>query len=113
MGCIPLMIFPEEQPSYIHIHCIILELLSDIASIQIKASFGSGTASTFYSIAMDTARIDETVNTGFVTTVENCTCTDNTIGKKAFTFSNLMGPAVMFSGQKHPQIIFRNKGKHI
>ena len=77
--------------------CIILELLSDIESIQIKASFGSGTASTFYSIAMDTTRMDDAVSTGFVTTVENCTCTDNTIGKKlTSTVYFLIGLTQMF-----------------
>ena len=57
------------------------DLLSDIKSLQIKASFGTGTASTFYNVAMDTARASElSSSTDYVTTVENCTCTDNTMG---------------------------------
>ncbi|XP_072017698.1 laminin subunit alpha-1-like [Amphiura filiformis] len=58
-----------------------LEILSAVGSLQIKASFGTGTASTFYSIAMDSAKVGEAPSsTGYVTTVENCTCNDNTMG---------------------------------
>ncbi|XP_022106018.1 laminin subunit alpha-1-like [Acanthaster planci] len=60
------------------------EILSDIASIQIRASFGNGTASTFYSVSMDTAKYMPTPgsSTSFVTTVEQCTCrvSTNTMG---------------------------------
>ncbi|XP_038046622.1 laminin subunit alpha-1-like [Patiria miniata] len=60
------------------------EILSDIASIRIRASFGAGTASTFYSVAMDTALYVNNPGdfTSFVTTMEQCSCNvaTNTMG---------------------------------
>ena len=52
------------------------EILSDISSIQIRASFGPGTASTFYEVSMDTALLVTNPQdfTSFVTTVEQCSC---------------------------------------
>ncbi|XP_071494249.1 laminin subunit alpha-2-like [Diadema antillarum] len=61
-----------------------LAILADVTSIQIRASFGAGTASTFYSVSMATATYDANPAAEAVTTtnVEQCVCdiSSNTMG---------------------------------
>eukprot|EP00057_Strongylocentrotus_purpuratus_P033905 XP_793215.4 PREDICTED: laminin subunit beta-2 [Strongylocentrotus purpuratus] len=61
------------------------EILADITSIQVRASFGPGTVSTFFSVAMEIASLassSEDVNNEYVTVVEQCVCdtSSNTMG---------------------------------
>ncbi|XP_041481895.1 laminin subunit gamma-2-like [Lytechinus variegatus] len=61
------------------------EILADVTSIQVRASFGPGTVSTFFDVSMETASSvssSEDANNEFVTTVEQCVCdtSSNTMG---------------------------------
>ncbi|XP_033642948.1 laminin subunit alpha-3-like isoform X2 [Asterias rubens] len=60
------------------------EILSDIKALVIQASFGPGTASTFYNVRMDSAQSvsNPADYSSFVTVVEQCTCdsSSNTMG---------------------------------
>ncbi|KAJ8038876.1 Laminin subunit beta-1 [Holothuria leucospilota] len=58
------------------------DILSDISTIQVRASYGVDTVTTFYSIAMETAQYKNSLQLAdvLVESVEQCVCDSNTTG---------------------------------